>query len=109
MKKTVKSTLLFLFLAIILIACQPPAANNSNQVNANSSANSKWDSYVDQFLTDYFAANPTFAVYQGRHEFDGKFPDWSEEGLQKEISRLKSEREKAAAFKDADLDERQRF
>src|SRR5215213_2544638 len=108
MKKTVTSTFLFLSLAIILSACQL-SATNSNQVNANSSANSKWNSYVDQFLTDYFAANPTFAVYQGRHEFDGKFPDWSEQGLQNEISRLKSEREKATAFKDADLDERQRF
>src|SRR5204862_6362394 len=33
----------------------------------------------------------------------------SEAGLQKEISRLKAEREKAVAFKDADLDQRQRF
>ena len=78
--------------------------------NSNATAaNPKWDAYVEQYITDYFTANPHFAVYQGRHEFDGKLPDWTPEGLSKEITRLKSEREKAAAFKDTDLDERQRF
>ena len=62
-----------------------------------------------KFLNDYFAANPTFAVHQGKHEYDGKFPDWSDDGTQKEIARLKAEREKATAFKDADLDDRQKF
>ena len=92
------------------MACQPAGENANKPANANSTAsNAKWDAYVDQFLNDYFAANPTFAVNQGKHEYDGKFPDWSNEGISKEIARLKSEREKAAAFKDADLDDRQRF
>ncbi|HUR98920.1 MAG TPA: DUF885 domain-containing protein, partial [Pyrinomonadaceae bacterium] len=34
---------------------------------------------------------------------------WSADGLNKEITRLKSEREKASAFKDDQLDDRQRF
>src|SRR6476659_9451331 len=91
-----------------LVGCQP-AANSNQALNTISSTNPRWDQYVDQFLTNYFAANPAFAVYQGRHEFDGKFPDWSEQGLQNEIARLKRERDKATAFKDPDLDERQRF
>jgi outer membrane murein-binding lipoprotein Lpp len=84
----------------VFFGCVPPA-NTNQSTNANSNAaasNAKWDAYVEQFLTDYFAANPTFAVYQGRHEFDGKFPDWSTEGLYKEIARLISERVKASAF-----------
>ena len=92
---------------VLFLACQPQPVN-TNQA-ANSNAASKWDVYVEQFLTDYFTANPTVAVYQGRHEFDGKFPDWSADGLNKEIARLKAEREKAAAFKDDQLDDRQRF
>src|SRR5579884_2051987 len=68
-----------------------------------------WDAYVEHFLNDYFAAEPPFAASQGRHEYDGRFPDWSEAGLTKQIARLKAEREKATAFKDADLDDRQRF
>jgi uncharacterized protein (DUF885 family) len=97
--------------AIAAIGCQSPQSNlsaNSN-ASANTASNAKWDAYVDQFLNDYFAANPTFGVTSGKHEYDGKFPDWSDAGLKKEIARLKAEREKASAFKDADLDERQRF
>jgi uncharacterized protein (DUF885 family) len=68
-----------------------------------------WDTYVEGFLQSYFTAHPDAAVIAGRHEFDGKLPDWTEAGLKKEIERLRAEREKATAFKDAQLDERQRF
>ena len=74
-----------------------------------SSGNAKWDAYVEQFLKDYFDANPQFGAYQGKHEYDGKLADWSEVGLKKEISRLKGAREDALEFNDKDLDDRQRF
>src|SRR5688572_33170944 len=95
--------------AMFFIACQQQSSTNQMTNSNATAANPEWDAYVDQYITDYFAANPHFAVYQGRHEFDGKLPDWTPEGLSKEIARLKGEREKAAAFKDTDLDERQRF
>lgn len=106
---------ILLISAIILAACQSPQTNTNQTVNVNantntsSAANAQWDAYVNQFLNDYFVANPQFAVYQGKHEFDGKLSDWSEDGLKKEIARLHSERDKAAAFKDEQLDERQKF
>jgi uncharacterized protein (DUF885 family) len=68
-----------------------------------------WDAYVEQFLNDYFVANPDFAVAAGKHEFDGKLPDWSDANLQKEIVRLHTERNKALAFSDDQLDARRRF
>jgi uncharacterized protein (DUF885 family) len=74
-----------------------------------SAAEPTWDAYVKQFLTDYFQANPVFAAHAGKHEFDGQLPDWSEAGLKKEIARLHAERTKAAAFKNSDLNDRQRF
>ena len=95
--------------SLILLGCQPQPMNTNQLANSNPASNAKWDAYVEQFLNDYFTANPNFAVYQGRHEFDGRLPDWSADGLSKEITRLKSEREKALAFKDDQLDERQRF
>jgi uncharacterized protein (DUF885 family) len=64
---------------------------------------------VQRFLDDYFGANPTFAVYQGKHEYDGKFPDWSAAGIEAEIARLHRERDWAAAFDTAKLDEARRF
>src|ERR1041384_4201771 len=79
---------------------QPAVSNQVANTNTNSAtANAQWDAYSAKFIDDYFAANPTFAVYQGKHEYDGKLPDWSEEGLKKEIDRLKAERDKASAFK----------
>lgn len=105
------SICLLLFLAISLTGCQPPPTNTNQaaNTNVNAASNNQWEKYVEQFLNDTFAARPDFAVYQGKHDFDGKFPDWSEDGLKKEIARLKSEREKASAFKDDQLEERQRF
>jgi len=109
-----KNIHLAILVAVIsfFVGCQQNTATNQpTNTNASTStaSNAKWDAYVEQFLNDYFIARPDFAVVQGKHEFDGKFPDWSEDGLKKEVARLKGERDKAAAFKDADLDERQRF
>jgi len=69
----------------------------------------EWDSYVTQFLDSYFAAHPDVAVVAGRHEFDGKLPDWSAAGIKQEIQRLHAERERASAFPEGKLDPRQRF
>jgi hypothetical protein len=98
---------LFIF-SSLFIGCQP-VANTNQASNTATAGKPEWDSYVDKFLSDYFEANPTFAVLQGKHEYDGKFPDWSDAGLQKEIARLKTERERAAGFKDGGLDDRQKF
>jgi hypothetical protein len=37
----------------------------------------EWPRFVSDFIETYFEANPQFAVYQGRHEFDGRLPDWT--------------------------------
>ena len=36
-----------------------------------------WPAFVDSFIEARFKADPYFAVQAGRHEFDGKMPDWS--------------------------------
>ena len=101
---------LSVIVSAFLAGCQPKAAvNQPSNAASPSASNSKWDAYVEQFLNDYFAARPDVAIIAGKHEYDGKFPDWSEDGLKKEIVRLMNEKQKASAFKDGDLDERQRF
>ena len=86
----------FLVLTFLLAGCQPGSNTNmTSNTNTQAAANAKWDAYVEQFLNGYFAANPTSAVYQGKHEFDGKLPDWSEDGLKKEIARLKGRARKS--------------
>jgi len=69
----------------------------------------EWDALVSEYIEGHFQANPTAAVNAGRHEFDGQLPDWSPEGLRKEAERLRSVRERAAAFDAASLDAGRKF
>ena len=65
--------------------------------------NAQWTAHTKTFLDDFFAAHPAFAVVAGRHEFDGKLPDWSAEGLAKEVARMKAAKKALAAFPDDQL------
>jgi hypothetical protein len=69
----------------------------------------QWDAFVNDYLDGYFALTPTTGVYQGRHEFDGQLPDWSEAGLKKKIAWLQAKQAAALAFADDTLDARQKF
>ena len=68
-----------------------------------------WDHFVRSFLDGYFERHPTFAAGAGRHEFDGRLPDWSPEGLAAAAAWLKAERARAEEFDPATLDERRAF
>ncbi|HSN86448.1 MAG TPA: DUF885 family protein, partial [Thermoanaerobaculia bacterium] len=65
-----------------------------------------WDRFVESLLEGYFERNPTFAASAGRHEFDGRLPDWSPEALEEKTAWLRAERERALAFDPGCLDER---
>jgi uncharacterized protein DUF885 len=77
--------------------------------NAPAPATSDWNRFAEGFLETYFRYNPPFAVYQGRHEYDGQLPDWSEAGLQTWTGRLHQLRDSAAQFPIADGDTARRF
>src|SRR5688572_26080185 len=101
---------LVLICALILssVSCQPVnQSNNQNSTGASSSPS--WDALVSEFLESYFVSHPDFAVRAGRHEFDGKLPDWSSEALASVNQRLRTMKDRARAFADTALDERQRF
>lgn len=68
-------------------ACQPRASGAGD-----------WSRFVAGFMETYFEANPTFAVYQGRHEYDGRLPDWSDTGLKQWNARLHQLRDSAEKF-----------
>ncbi len=88
----------FLLLCLVLM---------SAGCSVSRSDSDRWDSFVDSFIEDYFVAHPSYAVYQGRHEFDGQLPDWSRAGIDREVERLEAQR--AMAGEISDLDERQSF
>lgn len=87
-------------LATLVLACQ--------HYPADMAAN-RWDRFVHDFIEGYFAAHPSTAVSAGRHEYDGRLPDWSAAGLEAEGRRLRILRDQALAFDPATLPERQRF
>ena len=77
-------------------------------MQAPESANS-WQSFRDQFLEGYYERSPQFAVYQGRHDFDGRLADWSPAGLAAKIDFLKASRSAAEKFDATQLDEAARL
>ena len=88
----------------VFVLLMPAGCRNSQ----NPTTSPEWDQYVSSYLEGYFAAHPDVAVNAGRHDFDGKLPDFSKAGLDKEAARLHSERIRAAGFT-ASLDSRQQF
>jgi Bacterial protein of unknown function (DUF885) len=77
----------------------PPAAAAARQ----------WQEFVDRFIEATFVADPFFAVNAGRHDFDGRAPDWSAAGIANEVARLEAAREEAQKFPADALAPAQRF
>jgi len=57
-----------------------------------------WPKLVEAWIESDLKANPIAASYDGRHEYDGLFPDWSQAGLAAEAQRLKSWQTKATSI-----------
>src|SRR5512135_484508 len=72
-------------------------------VAAQDSAAKAWNTFTSDFMEATFAARPNFAVWAGRHEFDGRLPDWSAAGIRKEVDRLRAARKRALGFGDGTL------
>ena len=96
-------------LVLLVVASCHMNRRDSDTQSKSSDDEISWDAYVNQFLDSYFAAHPDVAVRSGRHEFDGKLPDWSSEGIRKEIQRLRTEKARVSKFEDSGLEQRQEF
>jgi uncharacterized protein (DUF885 family) len=92
-------------LAVALLAI----AFHSHAIAARPNSATTWDAFTSDFIEATFKARPHFAVWAGRHEFDGQLPDWSASGLRKEVERLQQVRKRALGFKDSLLTGQQRF
>ncbi len=71
--------------------------------------NAAWQAQVDAFIAGYFQRYPTEAASAGKHEYDGKLPDWSADALKETIAWLHAQRDGFAAFTDDKLDATQHF
>ena len=106
--------------AALLAGCerQPstPAAPASTptQAGTTQAGDATWQPAVDAFIQQYFEHFPVSAANAGKHEFDGRLPDYSLESLQSTIAWLHAQRDRFAAFgagapDKTGLDDTQRF
>lgn len=99
-------------LALVLAGCRSPSeppAPAAAPPAQTTPASASWDAFRDAFIEGFFELNPSFAVGQGRHEFDGRIGDFSEEGLARQIAFLRNAIADAAAFDGARLTAAQAF
>ncbi len=84
---------------ILAAACLSIAVACTREESSSSASESapNWAATRDALIDEYLKAQPAFAVYQGRHEFDGQLPDWSAEGIAAEVKRLHAARDRATA------------
>lgn len=90
-----KPGLVALIGSLALAACTPAAQQT------------EFKTFTQQTIDGWLTLDPSFAVYQGAHQFDGKLPDWSEAGLKAQADFLKQTIAKAGAY--TELSETERF
>jgi hypothetical protein len=96
-------------MAVLLACLLLGGCKARSEGSAVASSKEEWAALLRQWIESDLAANPISAAYQGRHEYDGLFPDWSEAGLAAEIQRLKQWRARVQAVDAGSLDETAQF
>jgi uncharacterized protein (DUF885 family) len=79
-----KVKLLSAVACVALAACTSSTSTNNNTTVTNTTTTTTakpWAPFRDGFIDGLFKLDPAFAVYQGKHEYDGGIPDWSPSGL----------------------------
>jgi len=103
MTQLLKRTLLSLacFTLPLLTACDKTEAPQPVATpRVETAAPESWEKFVTRQIEAHISNHPQWAVFQGRHEYDGQLPDWSRAGIGNEIARLHRVREEAVAFAD---------
>jgi hypothetical protein len=93
--------------AVLAVGCGTSSAPPTGAAQATD--NAEWTKHVREFENHYFALNPPFAVQQGRHEYDGRLPDWTAAGIRAEAQWLHAQRTQAEKFDQNTLSAAQRF
>jgi hypothetical protein len=110
----IRTATLSAFVAVALIAgckhsTETSAPAQAASATATSSDSAALASAVDDFIQGAFERNPVFAANAGKHEFDGKLPDYSPAALKADADWLHAQRDRFAAMTDDRLDEKGRF
>ena len=106
MRPLLRQVPLAVLLAAAIVGCSSQPAATSAPANAaaapqSADANAAFDAAIDGFIDGYFEHNPVFAANAGKHEYDGKLPDYSPAGLKASADWLHAQRDRLAAFGDS--------
>jgi uncharacterized protein (DUF885 family) len=93
-----RTTLLAGIACLALTACATVPAEEDSTAATSAAEAANWPDFVDAALEQYFANNPTFAIYVGDHRFDGQLPDLSEAALASHAEFLRSTIAQAEGF-----------
>ncbi|MGN6513832.1 MAG: DUF885 family protein, partial [Lysobacteraceae bacterium] len=114
MRPLLRQVPLALLLAAAIVGCSTRGAAPSTPATAAvapapADANAEFNAAIDGFINGYFEHNPVFAANAGKHEYDGRLPDYSPAGLKANADWLHAQRDHLASFGDDRLDARHRF
>ena len=65
----------------VLLASAALASCNVVPGGGQVAAQVPWAQFAQSTIDGWLKSDPYFAVYQGAHQYDGKFADWSPAGL----------------------------
>ncbi len=102
-------SLTFLTLPLLTACNKAEEPAQVSQPPTEMTAPESWDKFVIRQIEEHVSNHPQWAVFQGRHEYDGQLPDWSRAGIEKEIARLHKERDEAMAYADDQLSAEQLY
>jgi hypothetical protein len=94
---------------LLLAACSRESAAPQTEPAAATPSVQSWPEFVDAFIEARMKADPYFAVQAGRHEFDGKMPDWSRAAIEADIAQTRRYLDELRQHDPAKLNERRRF
>ena len=83
--------------------------SSCSQTPESADRNAEFEVLRDAFLEGFFEHHPAMAAGLGRHEFDGRLPDWSREGIARTAAFYHEYADKARAIEPEALDEPHRF
>jgi hypothetical protein len=97
--------------AAILSSCtrEQPKPPEAPSAASAATARKTWPEFVDAFIESRFQADPYFAVDSGRHEFDGKMPDFSRAALDANVAQLRGQLAELDLYGAAAAQPEQRF
>lgn len=79
-------------LALVVAGCSRERARSPTPAPTEDAAREEtWPGFVDRFIEAHMQADPHFAVQSGRHEFDGRMPDWSRATIETDVAALREQ------------------